>query len=353
VAVVFFLTGGLLASFAARVPAVQERFGLSDGQLGLAFLALEAGAVLGLPLGGALCARIGSRSALRLGFVVYPAGLAAVLLNPFPALLACALGTSAVDVAMNTHGLERERRSGRRVLSRLHAAHSLGVLAGGLGGTVAAAAGVPVEIHLVAVAATGLLAGQLATRTLRDATVAPGPLVTRPRGRLLGLGRLAFCTFLVDGAASNWSAVHVRHLGAGEGMAAAAFAAFASALAVGRLFGDRRVRGGAARAVRCAGLVAAFGVAIALLAPGAVLAIAGWAVVGLGVAIVAPTVMRAAGPSPASIAAVTVVGYLGSFTGPPLIGGLSTLVALDAALGVLVAASLAIAALAGHATMRA
>src|SRR5919112_2039242 len=97
---VFFLAGALLASFAARVPAVQARFGLSDGALGLAFLALETGAILGLPLGGALCARIGSRRTLRIGFAVYPAGLAAIPWSPFLGLFGCALGTSLVDVAM-------------------------------------------------------------------------------------------------------------------------------------------------------------------------------------------------------------------------------------------------------------
>src|SRR3954447_16960681 len=105
-AVIFALAGGQLASFAARVPAIQERAGLSAGALGLAFLALEAGALLGLPLGGGLCARLASRASLRLGLLVSPAGLAAIPLAPFLALPVCALGTSVVDVAMNVQGLE-------------------------------------------------------------------------------------------------------------------------------------------------------------------------------------------------------------------------------------------------------
>src|SRR5215204_4925558 len=53
---------------------------LSSGELGLAALGLEAGAVIGLPLGGALTVRAGSRRALQVGFAIYP-----------PALLATAL----------------------------------------------------------------------------------------------------------------------------------------------------------------------------------------------------------------------------------------------------------------------
>jgi hypothetical protein len=65
-------------TWAARIPAVQERLGLSDGALGAALLGLEGGAVIGLPLGGALVAGLGSRSGLRIGFAVWPVGLVAV-----------------------------------------------------------------------------------------------------------------------------------------------------------------------------------------------------------------------------------------------------------------------------------
>jgi hypothetical protein len=340
-AVVFGLAGGLLASFAARVPAVQERAELSAAMLGLAFLALEAGAVLGLPVGGALSTRLGSKVTLRLGFIVYPAGLAAVPWAPFVGLFVCALGTSWVDVAMNTQGVAIERRSGRRALSKLHAAHSLGVLSGGLAGTAAAGLGVPVHTHLAIVAALGLVAGQAATLPLLDTPRASGPSLALPRGRLLGLGAIAFCAFFVDGAANNWSAVHVAGTGTGEGVAAAAFAAFASGLVVGRLTGDH---GDAARVIKRSAVIASAGMSVVLLASTPPLALGGWFVVGVGVAPVAPTVVRAAGPAPASIAAVTTIGYLGSFTGPPLIGGLAALTSVSAALTVVLAASLAILA---------
>jgi MFS family permease len=351
-AVTFALAGGLLASFAARIPAVQERAGLSAGELGLLFVALEAGAIAGLPLGGALSARIGNRRALRIGLAVYPAGLAWVGTTVWlaPALFATALGTSIVDVAMNAQGLELERRLRRQLLSQMHAAHSAGVLAGGLGGTLAAALGVGVGVHLAGVAAIGLVAGQLATLAVADAPRAPGPLLAWPREGLMWLAALAFAAFLVDGAASNWSAVQV---GGGEALAAAAFAAFASGLVLGRLAGDRVVgRLGPARAVRAAGVVAGLGVLCALLVPW--LALVGWFTAGLGIAPVAPTVMRAAGtkgavPAPVAIAAVTTVGYLGSFTGPPVIGGLAAAVGIDGALALVLVACAAVAALAGRA----
>ncbi|HWM09049.1 MAG TPA: MFS transporter [Solirubrobacteraceae bacterium] len=363
--VVFFATGAVFASWAARTPAIQDKLDLSAGELAIAILGIEGGAVLGLPLGGALATRLGSRWTLRIGFVLYPAGMVAVGAAPSLAALTAALAlttaaTSLNDVAMNVQGVELERRARRPVMSRLHAGHSFGVLAGALIGTAAAAAGVSVATHFTGVAAAGLIGGLLATLWLVDEPREAGtPLVARPSGALAGLAAIAFCCFLIEGAAIQWSAVHLRGEGAGEGVAAAAFATFALAVAAGRLAGDRIVdRLGRARTVRAAGLVAAAGFTLAIVAPSPGPALVAWAVTGAGVALVAPTVLGAAPligdlRPPVAIAAVTTVGYLGSFTGPPAIGALAELTSLPAALAVGVAAAAAIALLAPASLRRA
>src|SRR6266545_346609 len=66
VAAVFLITGVVFATWAARIPAIEQRLHLGDGQLALAFMALNAGAVAGLQLGGVLVPRVGGRAALRL-----------------------------------------------------------------------------------------------------------------------------------------------------------------------------------------------------------------------------------------------------------------------------------------------
>jgi MFS family permease len=344
-AVVFGLAGGVTASFAARVPAVQDRLGLAPGRLGLAFLALEAGAVAGLPAAGALAARFGSRRSLRAALALLPGALVAVGLAPSfgglaLSLAALAAATSVVDVAMNAQAVELERRAGRPRLSRLHGIHSAGVLCGGLGGAAAAAVGVAPAAQFAAVAAVALAAGQAATRALPEPTRKPSPptpLIARPSRPLLVLGALAFCTFLADGAASNWSAAETRAKGASPAVAAAAFTAFALSMTAVRLAG--------ARGRRRAGLLIAAGAALAALAPPP-LTLAGWALAGAGVAPIAPAVMRAAGKDgPVAIAGVTTVGYLGSFTGPPVIGALAGAASLPAALAVIAAAGLVAAAL--------
>jgi predicted MFS family arabinose efflux permease len=356
---VFFATGAIFASWASRTPAVQERLDLSAGELAIAILGIEGGAVLGLPLGGALATRIGSRWTLRIGFLLYPAGMVAVGWAPSLAALTAALAMTTVaisfnDVAMNVQGVELERRARRPLMSSLHAGHAFGVLAGALVGTAAAAAGVSVGAHFSAVAAAGLMGGLLATLWLVDEPREAGaPMLARPNGPLVGLAAIAFCCFMIDGTAIQWSAIHLRTEGAGQGLAAAAFATFALPVAVGRLGGDRVIeRLGRARTVRGAGLVTAAGFAWAIAAPGPEPALAGWALTGAGVSIVAPAVLGAA-PAvgrlapPVAIAAVTTVGYLGSFTGPPAIGAVAELTGVPAALAIPLAACAAIALLAG------
>jgi fucose permease len=359
----FFVTGVIAATWAARIPAVQDRLDLSPGGLAVAVLGIEGGALLGLPLGGAVVAGRGSRWGLRVGFAVYTPGLLVAALAPTLAWLALGLGTwaaanSVIDVALNAQGVELDRRYGRPVLSSLHAAQGVGLLVGALTATGAAALGIALLGHLGVVASVGLAVGLAATLPLlREATgQREGGVLARPNRGLLLVGAVAFCAFLIDGAATNWIAVQLRaEHDAGQGLAAAGYLIFTAAVVLGRLQGDSlATRFSRAHIVRACGLVTAAGTAVVVLAPNVTLALAGWAIVGLAVAPLAPTVLGAAPDvggtqPPAAIAAVTTVGYLGSFTGPPLIGALAELGGLSTALVLLAIVGIAAALLARHA----
>jgi MFS family permease len=354
---VFFTGAAVFATWASRIPAIQDRLGVEPGALALAFLALNAGAVAGLPAGGALVARAGSRAALRVGFAVVAPCLVAAAAAPTLAALCATLaatgaGLSIVDVAMNAQGAELERRARRPLLSGMHAGHSFGMLAGGLVGTAAVAAGFSVGAHFAVVAVVAAALGLAATVALVDEPRGDAPVLARPDRELARLGAVGFCAFLIEGAANDWSAVHLRAAqDASPALAAAGFSVFALGLALSRLGGDWLVLAvGRARALRWAGLVAAVGAVIATAPADPVVALAGWGLLGAGVAVVAPTILGAAGedaPSPAiAIAGVSTVAYLGGFGGPPLIGALAAGAGLTAALGVLPLAALAVAGVA-------
>ncbi|MGY1808977.1 MFS transporter [Blastococcus sp. SYSU D00669] len=360
--VLFCAVGLVTATWAARVPAVQDRLGLSPGALAVVALAVEAGALCGLPLGAVVVDRFGTRRAIAAGLAVFAPGLTTAALAPDLAVLAVGLGgwaaaNSVLDVAINAQGVDVERRAGRPLLSGLHAGQSCGLLLGAGVAFAATAAEVPLLAHTAGVAAAALAAGLLAAAGLPSAGRDGGRSAVRPTRGLSALSALAFCVFLLDGTASTWLAVHVRGTpGGSEGLAAAAYLGFTAALLAGRLAGDRlTARFGRRGLTRAGAGLAAAGLATAVLAPGTALPIAGWAVLGLALAPLAPVVLAAApgagaGGAPAALATVTTIGYLGSFTGPPAVGAVAEATgSLGAGLAAAGAAALAAAVLAGRA----
>jgi len=362
VAVVFFLNGFGFSNWVVRIPAVRDHLGLDKGTLGLALLGASVGSLISMPLVGGLAARFGSRPVVG----VMAAGFCVVLALPGFAGGAAALALSLVvvgvfmgglDVSMNTQAVAVERGYGRPIMSSFHAMFSLGGLAGSVVGGVAASAGVGVSEHLLGIGASMAVVVALAYRRLLPARTdasATGPAFARPTRALAGLGMIAFCVLLGEGAMADWSAVYLRGtLGTDAGFAALGYAAFSVAMAAGRFAGDRLLfRFGPRTVVRVGGLLAAVGFGCGLLLGEPVAALAGFACAGAGFATVFPAALSAAGrtgamPSGPAVAAVSTSGYLGFLVGPPTIGFAADHVGLGMALYLIVALSAAVAVLAG------
>jgi len=244
---------------------------------------------------------------------------------------------------MNAQGVLVEESYARPIMSSFHALFSLGGLLGAGGAAVAMAAGLSAITHLALVALLGLAAIGLAAAHLVPTPRSPGPAqawFVAPPVALLGLGLLAFCALLAEGAMGDWSAVYLRDsLGTPAATAAMGFAAFSLAMALGRLVGDALARRlGGPRLLRVSGSLAAAGLSIALLVGQPGVALLGFGLVGLGVANLIPVLFSAAGRTGAdagtAIAAVATTGYLGYLAGPPLIGLAADAAGLPAALGI-------------------
>lgn len=341
VAVVFFVTGMVFASWAARVPAVEESLHLSPGGLAVALAGLNVGALVALPVAGGIVRRIGCRRALAVGAGVYLAALPLIpLAAGVPSLAAVlflfAAGNSVLDVAMNTGGVLVERRYGKPVLGGFHAMFSLGGLAGALAGAGFAALGVPLLSHFLIVAVVcGLLVMVALPRLPTDepARDRTGQRRMPLRGLLL-VGVVAFAALMAEGVVNDWSAVFMRDItGVGPGIAAMAFAAFSLGMFAGRLAIDR-VRAVVAprRLISCCGAVSALSALAAVLFPQPGIGLAGYALTGIGVAGVVPVVFgyAAAGVDDSGpvLAAVSTLGYVGFLAGPPIVGGLATVAGL-------------------------
>ena len=362
VAAIFFLNGLIFGSWAARIPAVRDRVGLSDGELGIVLACAAIGSILCMPIAGGRAARIGSRRATRVSFALICVAAGVIALAP-SLLVLCGLGfflgaaMGSLDVTMNAHGVLVERRYGRSILASFHAAFSIGGLAGGVLGALSAAIDLDVRVQLALIAIASAVIGLTWSRRFlaadEDAMDRADPVFVRPPRRLLALGALAFACLLIEGASADWSAVYLRDdLGTTAAVAAIGFTAFSVTMTLGRVFGDRLVdRFGPEAVVRAGGGIAAIGFGLALLVSAPLAAIAGFACLGAGMSGVVPIVFRAAGhvpgmPPGVGLAAVSTTGYLGFLVGPPTIGGLAELMGLPAALGVIVVLAMAVALLA-------
>jgi MFS family permease len=349
VSAVFSVSGAAFATWAGRIPAVQDRLGLSPGGLGVALLGLTAGAVLALPLSGVLIARLGSRRTTRAAAVAL---CLILLLVPYAGslpLLVAALalfgGTNSIlDTAMNAQAVEVETGYGRPILSSFHGWWSLGGLAGS-GVAALVARDVPVRTHFSVAGCVLLLTALVASRGLLGSVrhAERTPSFARPTKALAALGAIAFCGLLAEGAAYDWSAVYLRDgVGASPGLAATGFAAASLAMAACRFGADRVVgRLGAARFVQLAGLVSTAGIVLAVAVPHPAAVIVGFGLLGGGLAGIVPVVFSGAGrvapdrPGPA-LAAVATLGYLGLLTGPAMIGGIGQVSSVRAGLTVVV-----------------
>ncbi len=338
VALVFLVHGSVTGNFATRIPWIQDHTGISPGQLGLALAFPAIGASLAMPLAGRISHRFGARAALRGLLALWTLSLVLPALSPGlytlgAALLAYGAASGMSDVAMNALGVETEDRLGRPIMSGLHGMWSAGALLGSAAGTVAAHAGWDARLHLAGAALVLTLLGALACRGVLDLRSAPEehppPRFALPPKSALVIGVIGFCAVFAEGAALDWSAVYLRdRLGTDAGLAAASTTAFACTMAVARLAGDKVVaRFGAVRTVRTGGALAAAGGLLIVTARHPATAMAGFGLMGLGIAVVVPLAFAAAGrsgPAPSqAIAGVATITYTSGLIAPSAIGGIA------------------------------
>src|SRR5207244_5293874 len=229
-----------------------------------------------LPLGGWLVDRFGSRLITSLAALVFCLALPWPLLSRDVTCLVTALVllgacNAVLDVSMNAQAVAVELRYQRSIMSSFHALWSLGGVVGAALSGLAMSLDVLPERDLVATAivaaafVSGTLGWLVPSEPRRDGAA---HIVGPPSRRLLGLGLVAFCGLLAEGAMGDWSAVYLHDaLGSSLPVAAAGFAAFFLAMAGGRFTGDRLVfRCGPARVLRASSTIAALGLTLALLA---------------------------------------------------------------------------------------
>ena len=346
----FFFIGGFgIASWAPLVPLFKTRLALNEGVLGLLLLCIGGGALITMPLSGLAAGRFGCRKVLAVAACLYAGFLLALsqvqtFWRAVPVLLAFGASMGLVDVTVNLQAVLVERAVGKRLMSGFHAFWSVGCFAGAglfavwlkLGLTPEQATGCAVILVLLLLLIFGRFLLPYGEEQ-KDTS-----LFAVPRGIVVYIGVICCLGFVVEGAMLDWSGVFLTELkGVDFSMAGTGFAIFSAAMLTMRLTGDWLTQklGGRFVVLYGAGLaVAGFG--LLLCARNLTLLYVGFFAIGIGCANIVPIFYSLLGkqkvmPISMAVAAVSILGYVGTLLGPAVIGFIAHRSNLDVSFGVL------------------
>ena len=339
VCLLFLANGFYTGAWSLKIPELSERLSLSPFHVALIVVFFGLGSITIMPLCGAQIAKHGSSVVARGTSIVFLFTMLLISLAPnvWTAAIAVFLFggfAGAMDVAMNANAVEVEKSMRKAIMSSCHAFWSLGALVGSSAGgyMIDHFGALPHSIIITVVDAIALFAAL--SMILHDgphveeahAEAGPKPsLFKSPLPWLFGIMAL-FC-MVQEGIVIDWSALYLnRDLGSSLTLAAFAAGSFHGAMTIMRFFGDGiRDRLGAVATMRISGVIAFVGMLIGGFAPNAWVAIAGFALSGLGVSNMVPIAFSAAGNLPGmakgvGLSVVTIMGYSGTLFAPTLFG---------------------------------
>lgn len=353
VSAMFILNGALYGMWASRIPAAARIHTLDEGDLGLLLLLLAGGAITAFPLAGRFADRFGAAPVTLIIAVAYAIALCLIGLAPTVLLLALALfifGAThgAMDVAMNTWAGEAEAHIARPVMSSFHAMFSLGAGLGAASGYAAERFEVGIAPHFIigslAILVITLAFARIPWTSPRQASTENTPLFPFPRGPLIAVGLIAFCSSMGEGAMVDWSALYLVDIAQVDAAnAALGYTVFSIAMVITRLLGDQVThRLGPVTTARIAGAFATAGTLCAIIFASYGMALLGFALMGVGYAVIMPLAFSRAARDPhlppgTAIASVATLGYGGLLLGPPIIGFIAHATSLRVGFGVLAA----------------
>ncbi|WDR03249.1 MFS transporter [Devosia algicola] len=352
---IFFLQPIAFGSWLPRIPDVQNFLALGPAALAFALLGLPCGTLLTLPVAGRLVEKLGARRAIWCGYIFFCVavslpGFSTSVPFLFGALLLTGSSMSFLELGLNVKADRVEKATGTAIMSRSHGFWSLGIMAGSVVGALLAGAGIAPQWAIMAVAVITLPVALFAAGKLPDYgphsvthQIVPGSKWKMPSWTLLGISLFVFGVTMTEGAIADWSAVFLRTLfNSPPAEAGLGYSVFALMVASGRFGGDfLRMRFGAVSLARLCGLLALLGATTLLLAPTTVIALVGFAVIGLGVSVGFPLAVTAAAAltdrsASNNLAILSFIALNGFLIGPPIIGFIAEHFELRAGLAALI-----------------
>lgn len=362
---VLFCNGLLYATWGVSLPLIKIKYQLSEGYLSLAMVAVAIGGIVTMRAAGRWIAYTGSgKASIQSGLLMAVTAIPILLIPNYFALLVLLFVygglTAANDVAANAQVAHLEKLSGRSLIGSVHGSFSAGGLFGALIAGAWSASSLPTAIIFPLLSLIVSIAlfcssrylmneptSELSIHATFDNTVTqnivPHDLVQR---RLMLFGVLAFSALVIEGAFYDWAAVYMKEISRSpDSWIGFGYAAFAVAMAFGRLCGDAiRNKYRHQLVIACGCLISVSGMSIVLLNASPISVIAGFFISGLGISNIIPLLFSSAGKLSAlagwsasqGLAITTRIAYMGLLIGPLLIGPIAEVVGLRLSLVTLV-----------------
>ncbi len=339
--IAFIGAGAAGSSWLSRIPQVRDELDLTPAALGVLLLMIAIGSLIALPLAGLIVHRLGAGRAVFFLSMLFAAGISiaaiGVMVGPLMValgLVAAGFGTGTWDVAMNVEAAAVEQRLGRSVMSRFHAAFSVGTVAGALVGAGMNALEISVTIHLLVVMAIVATVVPWGTRSFLPSTgqeqagddTARSPFAAWKEPRTLLIGLFVLTMAFTEGTGNDWLGVAaIDGYGASDTLGGLAYVLFVASMTVGRWFGPGVLdRHGRVLVLRVGAACSLVGLAIVVFGPSLITAMVGTVLWGLGVALGFPVGMSAAADderhAAGRVSVVATIGYVAFLAGPALVG---------------------------------
>lgn len=353
--IIFFINGALIGSWATCAPFIKDQIGTTMGPFGLALLALPIVALITKQIGGKLVAYFGSAPITRIGIVISCLAVALPGLSESVFALAVALGVfggsmGILDVSMNAHAIMIQSKLKRSIMSFFHGMYSVGALVGAFISVVLIGNEIIIpKYYLITIALFLAIVGFVFTfylmpaksdyRQMGDKENGQNSLKPTNRGLIILLGFAGLIGMAGEGATTNWSAIYLRDsLLIDPTFISAGYIAFSISISIGRLLSDKLIRRFGDLNVAIFSLIfGGCGFILSLLFSVPIVAISGFAILGLGISSLMPVVFSAAGRigGNSTGSSITIVSSIAgsSFVISPFLGYLADEIGLNLSLG--------------------
>ncbi len=340
-----------------RIADIQVGLGIDDATLGLALTTAATGGLIANIWAGRIFQAASTKSMIVLGIPALAVLTALVAIVPnvvllFPTLLAMGIVFSLINVAINLEADRVEAATGRRVMNLCHGVWSAGMLTSALGGTGARAIGMSAALHLSLIIPVAVAVAAVVLARMKASPRAPDDKMDRsrvalPSRRTLMLVAFGLSAGIGQSATQNWSVIFMEQTLAAPGwVATLPLSAYLIAMTLGRMFADGWIeRWGGRRVAMTLALTSLAGTIVIVVAPALWLALAGFALVGAGTAVLFPMMITGAArssnrPAAESVSAVLLLTGIVMMMAPALMGWIAESFGLRTAFAALIPAFL-------------